>query len=1190
MHGDHRIEVRNRTSLCSFGPLPGVGALTYRSDRVPGRRAAWELDLARYDVDHATVMIAGHEVHLSAADGPWRWDGTDASARPVGASARASVVLPDGRRRHTALGRFDPRRLGLGGWSPTLLHTFDAAAKLLHLGDGTTVTGVRGTPVSHDAQPAIEVVGRDARHRFTVDGRLLVSDGPGGLPTIVCRWDGETLTGWTDRDGTDTEVDRSTDGEVVLRTGTRTVRLDLDAAGWLTAVTSPGGRRAEVTVRPDGLVTAVAGPGSWAVTVGYDDTGRVERHQPPDEAPVRLVETATDTGRRIVRLSGEGRERSYDLGRTASGGQRRRTRCCGQGEPVTVVREGDTTTTTLPDGTTSVRRRFDEPAPWHTEQQTLTLPSGATVEVVHQSATQPDGTFEQHHRVGDATTSTWRAPDGRLTVRSPEGRTAVVVVDDHGRVVEEHQPGQPTLRVAYDRTGPSRIDVGGATQHLIADDDGNLREAITGTGLRTTFEHDADGFPLAQHLPGDRTIRLGYDATGNLASLTPPSRPPTTIACDAAGRRTRLDQPAIDGRTDPTVQRYDGDGLLIAVEHPDGTVEALQRDVAGRVVEHRLQGGIGPDETLTFTFDPRSGRLVTAAGRGGSVEHVWDGPRVVAEQVTGPVPGRIERAYGPSGLIVAETVAGDDAIAFTHDRDGLVVRAGALELRRDAASGQVQQRRLGRVVETFDRRVDGLVTRRTVDIGGRRLVQVEYGWDERGRLTSVSVYRDGGRARTAYAYDHADRLAAIEVDGAAAIACAYDANGARLRVGDDDAVQVDARDRVVAHGTVRFTHHPGGQRAARHGPDAAVTTYRHDVAGRLRGVDTPSHRVDHHLDVFGRRVLTMVDGAVTRRLLWGSQRHPVAELAADGTVLTRYVSAEPQLTPSYQRRAGRDELIVCDHVGSPWLVIDATSGEVVQELVHDAWGRVVHDTAPGRLPFGFTGGLRDGVTELVHLGARDYDPVTGTFTAPDPLGFAGGSTNLYAYAAGDPVNHVDPTGQQVERCRALSNIGWQRSVGLEHHWARTPEVEAGMGPHPELGGGQTAITDHSGRGDQAGSVCEEVEDVDEECVNRMLATPNTSSSGVSYGRDTGWYAPWNQCQSEIDQVFRACSTNGGPGRYRAYYRPAYTVNRNTATHGGRYTPAPDTGGSGNSDANYTPAPDYTPADGYGSGEGGEAWQ
>ncbi|MDR1008621.1 MAG: hypothetical protein LBL65_08735, partial [Campylobacteraceae bacterium] len=39
-----------------------------------------------------------------------------------------------------------------------------------------------------------------------------------------------------------------------------------------------------------------------------------------------------------------------------------------------------------------------------------------------------------------------------------------------------------------------------------------------------------------------------------------------------------------------------------------------------------------------------------------------------------------------------------------------------------------------------------------------------------------------------------------------------------------------------------------------------------------------------------------------------------------------------------------------------------------------------------------------------------YDSNTGRWTSKDPIDFGGGSSNLYGYVLGDPVNYVDPTG------------------------------------------------------------------------------------------------------------------------------------------------------------------------------------
>jgi len=85
---------------------------------------------------------------------------------------------------------------------------------------------------------------------------------------------------------------------------------------------------------------------------------------------------------------------------------------------------------------------------------------------------------------------------------------------------------------------------------------------------------------------------------------------------------------------------------------------------------------------------------------------------------------------------------------------------------------------------------------------------------------------------------------------------------------------------------------------------------------------------------------------------------------------------------------------------------------VIKQIDYDAFGNVTSDSNPEfEIPFGFAGGLQDSDTGLIRFGYRDYDPETGRWTARDPIGFAGGDTNLYGYVLGDPINLVDPNGQ-----------------------------------------------------------------------------------------------------------------------------------------------------------------------------------
>jgi len=62
------------------------------------------------------------------------------------------------------------------------------------------------------------------------------------------------------------------------------------------------------------------------------------------------------------------------------------------------------------------------------------------------------------------------------------------------------------------------------------------------------------------------------------------------------------------------------------------------------------------------------------------------------------------------------------------------------------------------------------------------------------------------------------------------------------------------------------------------------------------------------------------------------------------------------------------------------------------------------------LLFGFTGRELDPQTGLNYYRDRWYDPLTGEFTSEDPIGFAGGDTNLSRYVGNSPADYTDPTG------------------------------------------------------------------------------------------------------------------------------------------------------------------------------------
>jgi RHS repeat-associated protein len=101
----------------------------------------------------------------------------------------------------------------------------------------------------------------------------------------------------------------------------------------------------------------------------------------------------------------------------------------------------------------------------------------------------------------------------------------------------------------------------------------------------------------------------------------------------------------------------------------------------------------------------------------------------------------------------------------------------------------------------------------------------------------------------------------------------------------------------------------------------------------------------------------------------------------------------------------------------------------VQHVEYDESGNVLADDNPGFQPFGFSGGLRDIETNLVRFGARDSDPWTGRWLAPDPIRFGGGSSNFYERVLGDPVNFIDPTGLEHVREEGFTKPMTAENIG-----------------------------------------------------------------------------------------------------------------------------------------------------------------
>ena len=161
-------------------------------------------------------------------------------------------------------------------------------------------------------------------------------------------------------------------------------------------------------------------------------------------------------------------------------------------------------------------------------------------------------------------------------------------------------------------------------------------------------------------------------------------------------------------------------------------------------------------------------------------------------------------------------------------------------------------------------------------------------------------------------------------------------------------------------------------------------------------------------DPFGRRIQKSGPLGTTNYLYDGMGL--LEEVDSSGNVLARYVQsagiddvlAQARSITSYYQQ---------DVLGSVTSLSNST-GALANTYTYDAFGKLTASTGALANPVRYTGREFDQETGIYEYRARYFDQQIGRFISEDPIGFSGGSLNLYGYVFESPTNLVDPFGLQ----------------------------------------------------------------------------------------------------------------------------------------------------------------------------------
>ena len=185
-----------------------------------------------------------------------------------------------------------------------------------------------------------------------------------------------------------------------------------------------------------------------------------------------------------------------------------------------------------------------------------------------------------------------------------------------------------------------------------------------------------------------------------------------------------------------------------------------------------------------------------------------------------------------------------------------------------------------------------------------------------------------------------------------------------------------------------------------------VNTYVWDARNRLVSM-SGGVTASFSYDPLGRRTSKTINSVASQFLYDGND---IAAEVGGGAIGTNYLRSLNIDEPFIRQTSTGSEYYHTDALGST-LALSSSAGTTAVSYSYEAFGKTTMTGASSN-PFEFTGRENDG-TGLSYYRARYYSPQLQRFVSEDPLEFAAGDVNLYAYVWNSPTNYTDQFGLAV---------------------------------------------------------------------------------------------------------------------------------------------------------------------------------
>jgi RHS repeat-associated protein len=637
--------------------------------------------------------------------------------------------------------------------------------------------------------------------------------------------------------------------------------------------------------------------------------------------------------------------------------------------------------------------------------------------------------YDQNNRLasvttpkGEKTTYTYDANGNRATMVDPRGNvsgcgcaaqyTTTYTYDAAGRLLTTTDPLNHTTTNHYDAAG-------------------NLDWTKDANQHQTSYTYDAVGRILTVQAPDGGLSTYTYDGNGNLKTEKDDNNHVVTLTYDDAGRLIQVTAPNPGSGAPVTSYAYDLNGNVTSVTDPNGNATPTQGDGTTSYTYDRANRltNIGYSDAtppVTYGYDNVGNRTSMTDGSG-TVTYAYDN----VDRLTGVTRGMNTFGYGwdVAGNLISRTYPDSTSIAYGYDEDNRLT---------SAATGGVTTSYgydpAGHLTQTTLPSGNGYVETRTYDNAGR-LIDVKNAkgasvlsdfvstLDPAGNPTQIVQAGTVSSTQT-YTYDANDRVLSVCFQAGTCpggsdpfIRWTYDKVGNRLTEARPTGVTnytYNALDELTQAGSTGYSYDANGNETA-----SGSRTFGYDLANRLKTTTSGSTTTTYTYDGDGNRLQASTGTQASKKtnFLWDTGFGiPQLALERDGNnaLLRRYTYGAHRIA---MFTGGASYYYHYDALGSMRNLTSAT-GVTQWTDTYEPFGVVRTETknnsqAPANF-MKFTAEYND-PTGLYYLRARQYDPATGGFLAPDPISLPQEFPlrSRYVYVAQRPTLFADPTGETM---------------------------------------------------------------------------------------------------------------------------------------------------------------------------------